>query len=170
VLTLAAFSWVVYAIVLKGVLGLGTDIVEAATYDAVDERVHFAWTVAKYGVVWAIVWTVSLVFDYAKIAAVARPDEPLRRCLRRGLRLVRLQPRPVYGLSAALLALGLGFVLLYAIVAPGADQHNGFKIAIAFCISQTYILGRVALRCVGIAAQTQLASTLEIGSTAHRRA
>jgi hypothetical protein len=145
------------------VLPLAADVVEWATYDSVDERVHFAWTVAKYGFVWAIVWTVSLVFDYAKIAAVARPDEPLRRCLRRGLRLVRLQARPVYGLSAALFALGVGLVLAYAVVAPGADQHNGFKVGIAFVISQTYIFGRVAMRCLGIAAQVELAATLEIG-------
>jgi hypothetical protein len=169
VIALAAFSWLIYAIVLQGVLTLCGDVVHAATYDAVDERVYFAWTLAKYVVVWAIVWTVSLVFDYAKIAAVVRPEEPLRRCLRRGLRLVRLRPRPVYGLSAAVLALGVGLLLLYAIVAPGAGQHNGFKIAIAFAISQTYILGRVALRCVGIAAQAELATVLDIGPASRPR-
>jgi hypothetical protein len=170
VLVLAATSWVVYAIVLAAVLPLLADIVEAATYESVDERVHFAWTVAKYGVLWAIVWTAAVVFDYAKIAAVARPDEPLRRCLRRSLRLVRTRPRAVYGLSAALLALGVGVVAAYAVVAPGADQHNGFKIGIAFLISQTYILARIALRVLGIAARVRLASALEIGPASAPRA
>jgi hypothetical protein len=101
------------------------------------------------------------VFDYAKIIAVARPDEPLHHCVGRALVLVLVHPRALFGLSAALLGLALGFLLLYAVIAPGADQHNGFKIGIAFVLSQTYVLGRVALRCVGIAAQAELATSLQ---------
>jgi hypothetical protein len=161
--TLAAFSWLVYAMTLKGLLPLLADIVAAATYDSIDERVHFLCTLAKYAIVWASVWTVSLVFDYAKIIAVARPEQPLRHCVGRALLLVLLHPRAVYGLSAGLLGLGLGFLLLYAVIAPGAGQHNGFKIGIAFVLSQTYVLGRVALRCLGIAAQAELATSLHAG-------
>ena len=161
--TLAAFSWLLYAIVLKGLLPFLADLVAALTYDTIDERFHFVCTLAKYAVVWASVWTVSLVFDYAKILAVARPEMPLHHCVGRALVLLLVHPRAVFGLSAALLGLGLGLLLLYAVIAPGADQHNGFKIGIAFLISQTYVLGRVALRCVGIAAQTDLATSLHAG-------
>jgi hypothetical protein len=66
----------------------------------------------------------------------------------------------VFGLSAALFGLGAAALLLFAIVAPGADQHNGFKIAIAFVISQTYILARVACRCATLGAQADLATKL----------
>jgi hypothetical protein len=170
VLALAAASWLLYVIVLRIVLSYAADVVEAATYDADDERVHFAWTLAKYGVVWAMVWTVSLVFDYAKIAAVARPEESLRRCLRRGFARVRSRPRAVYGLSAAVLGLGLVFLLLYALVAPGADQQSGFAIGMAVLVSQTYVFGRVALRCLGIAAQAELAAMLDIGPAGRARA
>ncbi len=169
-LVLAAASWVVYAVVLEGVLPLLTDIVDIATYDSIDERVHFAWTLAKYGVVWAIVWSVSIVFDYAKIAAVAHPEESLRRSLRRAFGLLRSHPRALYGLSVGLLAAGVGVVLAFAVVAPGADQHNGFKVAIAFLVSQTYILARIALRVLGIAVRVDLASALEIGPASAPRA
>jgi hypothetical protein len=161
IVTLAAFTWLLYAITLKGLLPLLADIVAAVTYDTTDERFHFLCTLAKYAIVWASVWTVSLVFDYAKLIAVARPDEPLHHCVGRALVLLLVNPRALFGLSAALLGLGLGFLLLYAVIAPGADQHNGFKIGIAFVLSQTYVLGRVALRCVGIAAQAELATSLQ---------
>jgi hypothetical protein len=159
--TLAAFSWLLYAITLKGLLPLLADLVAVVTYDTTDERFHFVCTLGKYAVVWVSMWTLSLVCDYAKIIAVARPDDPLHHCVGRALVLLLVNPRAVFGLSAALLGLGLGFLLLYAVIAPGADQHNGFKIGIAFLISQTYVLGRVALRCVGIAAQAELATSLQ---------
>lgn len=156
VLALSSIALLVYAVLFRYVLGGLDTAVETLTEDVVDERIAFGYALGKYAVVWALAWTVSLVFDYAKIVAVCEPEASLRDALGSALRFVRAHRWATYGLSAVLFAIGVAVVLGYAVIAPGATQSNGFQLAIAFVISQTYILARITLRTWNLTAATSL--------------
>jgi hypothetical protein len=165
-LGISAVAWILYLGVLRILLPALGDVVDAATSGTVDERVHFAWVVVKYAVVWMLVWSVSLVADYTKIAAiVGGPGRSIGMAMAAGLRTVLRHRAQVFGLSLALGMLGALVVFAYRVVAPGAAHSNGFQIGIAFMISQTYVLAKVGLRCLLLASQAKLGRDLLTGST-----
>lgn len=150
----------VHLFVFGALFGWLSSFVDAVTYEVVDERVHFAWTLGKYLVLWSFVWTVSLVSDYAKIASVLDPEVSLAGAWRRAIDALLRHARRVYGVSLGIGVIGLGVVGLYGVIAPGPGQSDGFWIAMAFVVSQTYVIARVALRTTGYAAQTALGPTV----------
>ena len=170
-LGLAAAGWAAAFAALYLMLPVLAKVVAEVNYDTIDERIHFGWTLAKYAIVWGVLWTVGLVVDYAKIAVVTGKAESLQAALRIGASLVRSNARAIYGLSALVLGLGAAVVAAYWVFAPGANQHNGLLVAIAFAISQTYVIAKVVLRCLGLAAHARLGGAL-LGVTprSHRSA
>lgn len=157
---LTGLALVFHGIVLGLVApGLG-NVVDGITRETIDERVHFAWVAAKTVVVWAMVWSVALVFDYAKILSVLEDGMNLRAAVRRSLLLVVRAAPSVLGLSAAVAAIGAALVALYWIMVPGVGQEAWPTIVGAFVLSQAFVAGKIALRCLLIASQTRLARGL----------
>jgi len=51
---------------------------------------------------------------------------------------------------------GIGLLLLYWLIAPGAWQSSWFTIIFAFLLGQIYIIGRIAVRCLFYGGETAL--------------
>lgn len=145
-------AWAVLGPVRSGLGGL----VDAATRDVIDERVHLAWVLGKIGITWGLMWVLSLVHDYARVAWLAVPSRSLVSALVEGTRTIAREPLSVFGLSAAVSALGAGLLLVYAAFAPGVGQSNPFLILIAFALSQLSVLARIGVRALGWASQAAL--------------
>jgi hypothetical protein len=153
-LLVVGVGWVAFALVFRYGLRLTNEIAEAATHDSVDERVHFAWAVFKYGTVWIGVMVVRVFVDYAKIVSVLEPAAGVLTAFRRAAGVVRRRVRTVATLVAVVILCQAGLLAVYAVFAPGIAHPNPFMIAIAWGISQTYVLGRIALRSFSVAAHT----------------
>jgi hypothetical protein len=157
---LAGVAGVMYWLILGPLRsGLG-ELVEQINHETIDERVHFAWVLGKYAVVWSLVWVVALVFDYAKIASVLREGESLPMNLRRALGLVVGNKKRTVGLSAALLSEFVLLTVVYWAVAPGAGYGSWAAIVGVFVLGQGYLVGRIALRGWFYASQTVMARGL----------
>lgn len=157
---LAALAAVVYALLLGPLLTLLGGAVEEINRETLDERVHFAWVLGKYAIVWAGVWATSVLFDYARVVAVARDCPPIAENLRRAARLVWRHKRRVFGLSGALFGVSVALTLSYWAIAPGAEGGSWPAILWAFAVGQLYLFARIALRGWIYAAQTALGCTL----------
>lgn len=155
-LALTMVGWVGFVLILGPVLGLLSGAVERICIDVIDERVFAAWLLAKYVVVWGLVLAVRAVVDYAKVAAIADPELSWPAALRVGLRICTRRTGAVVGVMILLGAIGLGLLLAYWMIAPGAEQANAFKILIAFIISQTSVVARVVMRAWSLATEQAL--------------
>ncbi|MEM7152097.1 MAG: hypothetical protein AAF799_04605 [Myxococcota bacterium] len=157
-LTLAVVGWIAWAVVLAKMLPWLTAWVADHNRDVIDERVHAAWIVGKYLVVWAFMLAIRLIVDYAKVAAIADPECTAMTALQRGMSLCRARTGAIVGVTVRLGVVGLGLMVLYWVVAPSAEQANAFKILIAFGISQTSVIARVTMRAWGLASAQALAA------------
>jgi hypothetical protein len=156
VLALATCSAVACVMLLRATLDLGESVVERATLDVVDERVVLAWVLGKYAFAWSCVALSSAVFEQARVAAVAEPGRSLRSAVRVGLLAVVRAPGRMLGLACALLAGLAALVAAYGAIAPGIRQHDWQTVALAFAISQTSVVARIAIRVIGLGAHTAL--------------
>jgi hypothetical protein len=155
-LVLAAVAAAGYWVWLSPVRGALDGVVERATIDTIDERVHFGWVVGKYAVIWLGVWTVALLHDYAKVLAVADPDASLPRCLGGAWTTLRTRTAAVYATSAMVAGLGAVGLGAYWVIAPGAGQDNGLLLLVAFGLSQLSVLLRITIRAAGWGSATAL--------------
>ncbi|MCH9688096.1 MAG: hypothetical protein K0V04_42085 [Deltaproteobacteria bacterium] len=142
----AVVGWLAWSVVLGSVLPLLSDIVEAQCRDVIDERVHVAWIVGKYAVVWALMFAIRVVVDYAKVAIIDEPTRSTLGALRVALGVCRWYPWAVFGVLWRVGLVSLALLVAYAVVAPGAGQGNGFRILVAFGISQSSVVARVVMR------------------------
>jgi hypothetical protein len=156
VLPLAMVSAVACVLLLRAALDLGDLVIETATLDVVDERVAFAYALGKYTFAWSIVAMVGAVFEQARVAAVAEPGRRLPSAVRVGLLAVVRAPLRMFRLVLALFAGSVAIVAAYALVAPGVGQADWLAIVLAFALSQTVVVARIALRVLGLGAHTAL--------------
>ena len=155
-LPLALVAGVAHLAIWLGLFPVLHGLVQRATLDVIDERVAFAYALAKYGIVWSLAGLVAIVHGYAKIAIVGDGQRSIGAAILTALSLARRRTRSV--LAVALAGL-LGFVLVvlvYWVVAAGTDDHNSFKIFVAFGIGQASIAARIAVRAWGHASRTSL--------------
>ncbi|MCA9707742.1 MAG: hypothetical protein KDK70_17965 [Myxococcales bacterium] len=156
-LAVAAVGWLGAWLVLAEVLPLLSAFVERQCRDVIDERVHAAWLLGKYAVVWLLMLALRVWIDYAKIAAVADPGRSAWAALREGWAVISAQPGAVVGVRVLLGLVGLGLLLAYWALAPGPGQSNAFKIAVAFVIGQSSVVARVVMRAWTLASEQALA-------------
>jgi hypothetical protein len=155
-LALAAVGWLLWALVLGLLLPALGEWVELRCRDVIDERIHAAWILGKYALVWLVVLAIRVVIDYAKVAAIDDPSRSTFAALRDGLGVCRRRAGAVLGVAVILGALGLALLLVSWAIAPGAGHHNGFQILVAFVISQTSVMARVGLRALALASEQAL--------------
>lgn len=155
-LLLAVAMGAVYWAILGPVRDALGGVVEDATVDTTDERVHFAWVLGKIAVVWGLMWIASLVHDYARIGRVVDPARPLARVLADAARLVVSRAPTVLGLSLVVFAIGAALLVGWGTIAPGATQSHPATIVLAFFASQLSVLVRVAVRVLGWGTQVAL--------------
>jgi len=155
-LVIAAVGWLAWALVLGWLLPALGGWVRVQTRDVIDERILAVWILGKYAVVWILMLAIRLVIDYAKVAAVEDPARSSWTALQQALAFCRHRALAVLGIAVMLGVVSLGLLFAYALVAPGAAQGNGFKIMIAFAISQTSVVARVVMRAWALASAQAL--------------
>jgi hypothetical protein len=124
------------------------------TREVTVERTAFAYRVGLYVLFGAVLMTVNLIFDYAKIRMVVEDRRSAIGALNAALRFIARRPGAAAGLY---LLNGLVFgvvVALYAIAAPGAA--GGWYAVVGLLIGQLYIVLRVIVRVAFAASQISL--------------
>lgn len=164
-LRLAAVGWFAWTLVLGLLLPAISSWIETLCIDVIDERIHAAWILGKYAIVWILVLSVRVVIDYAKIASIDDPTRSTWACVREGLSLCRRRALAVLGVVVIVGVLGLALLCLYWVIAPGAAQGNSFRILVTFIISQTSVVARVVMRALALASEQALLRTVRFRAT-----
>jgi hypothetical protein len=134
---------------------LFSDLYQRVTRNLTQERTAFLIRVTLYLVFGALLVVTNVAFDYVKVRVVIEDRRSVIGALGAGIRFVRRNAAPVFGLY---LANGLIFVIviaLYAVVAPGAER-SGLMLWLGFAVSQVYLLARLWARLVFLASETAL--------------
>lgn len=121
------------------------------THDLTVERQAFAIRLALYAVFTALVCSVNVVMDYAKIRAVVEDRRSMIGAFVAGWRFVVRHPAKAAALYAMNLGLAAVVAALYFLLAPGASVP-----LLAFFVGQIYIVLRVIVRLQFMASQTAL--------------
>jgi hypothetical protein len=164
-LTLSTVGLLGYVLIF-GWIRTGADVyVSSRLRDVSDERIHFAWTLGEYFVLWTLVFVLSLALDYAKVFAARAADQPWSP--RTMLGVFGRSGRFVGSHLVAVIALylltgGIGILLLgldLAIV-PGALDSTPPALVWMFLLGQASILCRITLRSLFYAGEACLAARL----------
>jgi hypothetical protein len=102
-----------------------------------------------------ILVTVNVVFDYAKVRVVVEDRRSMIGALVAGARFVRRNAGSVAALYALNSSLFLAVLMIYALVAPGAES-TGIRMWIGIIVTQVYIAARVWVKLVFFASETAL--------------
>ena len=121
------------------------------THDTAVERTAFAIRLALYATFTALVCTVNVVVDYAKIRAVVEDRRSMVGAIVAGCRFVVRHPAPTVGLYGIDLLLAALVAAAYLLAAPGASAP-----LLGFAVGQLYIVLRVAVRLQFMASQIAL--------------
>ena len=165
---LAVMAGVLYWLIFHFAMPWLDDRVASLTRETVDERVFFAWTMAKYLVVWCLVWLVSLVFDYGKILTVVHDHGNALTAPLKALGFVAKNLVRTVGLHLAIGIVWVALLVGYWAIAPGADQSTTAAVAVAFLLGQLYIVARIFTRCLFWAGQTAMYEALGAPAPAPR--
>ncbi len=99
---------------------------------------------------------VNMAFDYAKIVTFMENRRSMLGATLRGFSFVFSNFGKTVFLYYSLGALGVLLLVLYAAVAPGANQATTITVAIAFLVGQAYLIAKLVLRLTFYASQIAL--------------
>jgi hypothetical protein len=111
------------------------------------ERTAFFTRVSLYLVFLGLLGAVNLVFDYAKVRAVVEDRRSMLGALLAAVRFLRRNGRQAVALYLANVALLLGVVAGYGMVAPGAGSA-GPSMWVGLAIGQAYVVARLWVKLV----------------------
>ena len=131
------------------------NVFEELTRDVTAERTAFLWRVVLYLLFGALLLIANVIFDFAKVRAVVEDRRSMIGSVAAGVRFVRRNAAGVAALYLMNGAMFIALLLLYSLVAPGAES-SGAGIWIGFLVSQVYLLGRLWVRLVFLASETAL--------------
>jgi hypothetical protein len=155
-LRLAPFVAATYYVLFAGVHPLLFQAVFVdLTRDTTAERSAFFLRVALYFTFGLMVATANVIFDYAKVRAVVEDRRSMIGALGAGLRFVRRHAGAVAALYLLNTALFAGVLVVYALVAPGAESA-GAGVWLGFVTGQLYLLARLWVKLVFLASETAL--------------
>lgn len=146
------FYFIVFAFVSPFLFALIANITRETTV----ERTVFLLTAGAYLVTALLLVLFNMTSDYAKIAMVLDAQENVVAAVRQGLHFIFSHPVKTFGLY-----LGLGVVLLlglgiYSVIAPGANQSDGFTVALAFLLGQVFLVVKLLIRLTFLGGQMAL--------------
>lgn len=155
-LRLAPFVVVAYYMLFAVVHPLVLDDLYAVlTRDVTVERTAFLIRLALYLVFGVLLAGVNVLVDYAKVRAVVEDRRSMIGALMAGARFVRRNRGAVAALYLLNTGLFVVVLLLYALVAPGAES-TGVRLWLGVAISQVYLLARLWVKLVFLASETAL--------------
>lgn len=154
-LRLAAMAAVVYWLLFTRLHPLLFDsIFSSLTKNLSVERTAFAYRAVLYLLFGAVLLTVNVIFDYAKIRMVVEDRRSAIGGLVAGIRFIRRQPSAAFGLYLFNTLIFLAVLALYFLAAPGAS--GGLTTWLALLIGQVYIVLRIIVRLMFAASQMAL--------------
>ena len=156
IFAVAVLAGIGYWLVFSSLLPWLGGIVRALTRETVDERVHFAYTLAKYLIVWLIALSINLLADYAKVHIVTLDLRNPLLGIAKAVTFVAAHPLKTFGLYFLVGLVWLVSAALYAVLVPGAAHSSWGMILFTFLFGQLYIFWRIALRAEFWAAETAL--------------
>lgn len=154
-LRLALITGVGYYLVFRFARWLFPRIHEA-TGDLTVEREVLAANLAGAAVVLALLVSIRLVGDYAKMAVVVERRKSASLAALRGLRFVLSRPLRVLGVALLYAVLMTALFAVYSLLAPGAADSTGTAILLAAALGQAFVLVKVALRVAFLASELAL--------------
>jgi len=160
---LAILAGVLYFLLFYFLMNWLSNAVNALTRETIDERIHFAYTVVKYAILWILVLVVNMLFDYSKIITVMEDHKNALTAPLKAASIVFTNFIKTFGLY---LLIGLCWVVLMLIYWLVALRVEGFSLAAilgAFFLGQLYLLSRIGARCMFYAGQTAMCSTISKG-------
>jgi hypothetical protein len=134
---------------------LFTTLTNRVTRDLTSERSAFFWRMGLYLVFGALLITLNVVFDYAKIRTVVEDRRSAIGSIRAACGFIGRNLPRVVGLYATNMALFLVVIAAWAMVAPGAGGAGPWM-WVAVIATQLYVLARLILKLQFIASQTAL--------------
>ncbi len=156
---LALISGVAYCLIYL----LGKQLyrwIEAASRDVTVEKTVFLRVLVASVLIVFLLAVVRMVFDYAKIATVLEGRRNVLRIAWEALRFVLSHPIKTLGVVLGFAVLGALLFTLYLQLAPGAGQSTLFAVALAFLVSQVYLVARLAVRLGLLGGQMSLYRSL----------
>lgn len=159
-LVLAVLAGILYYFIFGFVTSWLDSGVRSLTRETLDERVHFTYVVIEYAIVWMMIVSVNLIFDYSKIMLVLSQSKSVFMVPVRSAALVFSNFRKTFGLYALIGIAGIVLMLVYWLIVPGAKTSTWFTIVGAFLIGQVYLLARIWMRCLFFAGQTTMGKVL----------
>ncbi len=136
---------IIYSIGMRGILG--DDPSQAANYwNSISKIVIFIVTLQLCG----------LVFDYARYHTLTNEDDRLLAAAFHGFMFLWRNAIRTIGLAWTIGILGLGFVLSYLLLSLIFYGHFAAILIGMILLQQMYIIARIMLRCMAIAAEAYL--------------
>ena len=158
---LAILAGILYFLLFYFVQGWLSKAVDELTRETIDERVHFGLTVAKYGILWLLICTINILFDYSKIFTLIRTGTSVLTAPLKTLVLVLRNFGKTFFLYVTIGAVWFAILLLYWAIVPGAGQSSWFTFLAVFLLGQLYILSRIGTRALFYAGQTAMFSAIQ---------
>lgn len=158
---LAIMAAILYYLLFGALMSWLSGIVYSLTYETLDERIHFVYTVIKYGIVWLLVWFVNMLFDYSKIITVLQDHKNALTAPIKAAKIIFANFGRTYGLylSVGIIWI-LFFVVYWIIVADPQSNSSWLAIFVPFVLGQLYILSRIWTRCLFYASQTAMCESI----------
>ncbi|MFC1729039.1 hypothetical protein ACFL6I_01770 [candidate division KSB1 bacterium] len=164
---LAVTAGILYYLIFQFILEWLTDFVDERTRETIDERIHFTYTVVKYGIVWLLVWIVNMLFDYGKIITVMQNRANFFTspfvALYKALITVFRHFFKTFGLYLTIGLCWIILMLVYWLIVPGAGDSSWIAVFGVFLIGQLYLISRIWVRCLFYAGQTALCGSFLTG-------
>ena len=158
---LSIISGILYVILFAYLFEFLTWVVDEISRETIDERTHFIYTMIKYFLLWILVLTINIIFDYSKILVVIRDSKNVLSVPVPALKIVFTNFFKTYGLYFLIGSFWIISIIIYWIIVPGAGQSSWITIFLAFLVGQIYIFSRIWIRCLFIASQSELCKYLE---------
>jgi hypothetical protein len=153
---LLVISLTLYWALFRWIAGPVYSWLERVTRDVTAEREMMAYTILFYVLVAFLLLICSLAMDYAKVAMVVEERRSAVLAFVRGLKFACSRPLQTGGLYLLLALTGILLLLVYGAAAPGAGQSSYSALALAFLVSQLFLLARLILRLWFLASETAL--------------
>ncbi len=128
---------------------LFTRVYDHYTPNMTAEREGFALRVGLYALFALVLFTVNLIFDFAKVRLVVEDRRSIISALGASMRFLRRRPFRAFGLY---LLNGIGFLLVLRLWFDAAPQAWE-SVTWAFFVTQVYLLARIWLRLVFMASE-----------------
>ena len=155
-LRLAVAAAAIYGLLLRVVHPwlLGT-VFDKLTHDLTVERTAFAVRLALYALLAAALAACNLLFDYAKVRAVVEDRRSMLGAAAAAVGFIRRNWTAATTLYAFDVLLWIAVLVLYAIIAPGAEPL-GWSMWLGFAIGQLYVAARLWVKLVFWASEAAL--------------